>query len=161
MKHTVSRLLIVLLGICASSVMASAQIPSDRDVLLNGEGAGQAMTAEVNGYPGPAHVLEHTTDLGLSQKQIQAVLKIKEEMLSRAKELGKRIVQIEQELDEAFKSGMLNERSIRDDAEQIGKLRGRLRAVHLTAHLQTKGILSQAQLEKYPGLKTAQKQTVK
>ncbi len=161
MKHSAAGLLLILLAVCALSTPAAAQVPADRNALLNGETAGQATTAEINGYPGTAFVLEHTKELQLSSGQIQAVLKVKEETLSRAKELGKRIVQIEQELDEAFKSGMLNERSIQDDSEQIGKLRGRLRAVHLAANYRTKSLLTQVQLEKYRALRNAQKQTGK
>ena len=48
-------LLLMFLFTCA---IAAAQIPADRDVLLSGEGAGQGAAAELNGYPGPKHVLD-------------------------------------------------------------------------------------------------------
>ncbi len=36
---------------------------------LQGKGMGLAKAAELNGYPGPAHVLELATDLGLTAEQ--------------------------------------------------------------------------------------------
>ncbi len=133
--------------ICSLSVLA--QIPADRDVLLNAEGAGQAKYAETNGYPGPKHVLDLADTLKLNQIQKKKVKEIFNEMEARAKELGQRIVRIEEEMNTAFRQGLVNEKSVRDDAEQIGRLRGRLRAVHLTAHLKTKEMLSKDQRDLY------------
>jgi Spy/CpxP family protein refolding chaperone len=144
------------------SLSLSAQVPADRDVLLNAEGAGQAKYAETNGYPGPKHVLDLADTLKLNQMQRNKVKEIFNEMESRAKELGQRIVRIEEEMNTAFRQGLVNEKSIKDDAEQIGRLRGRLRAVHLSAHLKTKEILSKEQRDLYKILRnvgnSAQKQ---
>ena len=41
--------------------------------LLAGRGMGAARAAELNHYPGPAHVLELREQLGLSAEQIHAV----------------------------------------------------------------------------------------
>ena len=130
-----------------------AQIPADRDVLLNGEGAGQAKYAEMNGYPGPKHVIELSDTLQLTMSQRKAVTGIFKEMEARAKELGQRIVRIEEELNTAFRQGLVSDRSVKDDTEQIGRLRGRLRAVHLTAHLKTKDVLSKQQRDLYKVLR--------
>ena len=126
---------------------ALSQIPPDRGSLLNAEGKGQAKYAEMNGYPGPKHILDHAKELQLTDAQTKSIQRIYTEMSARAKELGQRIVGIEEELNDAFKSGLVSEKSVRDDAEQIGKLRGRLRGVHLITNLKAKSVLTTSQLE--------------
>lgn len=133
--------------------IAVAQIPLDRDGLLNAEGMGQAKYAEMNGYPGPKHVLDLANELVLTPDQAKSIKVIFKEMETRSKELGVHIIRIEEELNDAFKEGMLNEKSVRDDTEQIGKLRGRLRATHLVAHLKTKEILTPKQIDLYVKLR--------
>ncbi len=139
------------------ALRATAQIPPDRDDLLKGQGAGQGMFAEMNGYPGPKHVLDLADKLKLPESQRKSIQGIYNDMQTRAKELGERIVNIEEELDEAFKNGLVSDKSVRDDCEQIGKLRGRLRAVHLAAHLKTKMVLTEQQIESYKKLKSTEK----
>jgi Spy/CpxP family protein refolding chaperone len=130
-------------------------VPADRDGLLQGEGMGQGVLAEELGFPGPNQVLELAKELELTADQVKAIKAIHAEMTTRAKELGARIIRIEGELHDAFQQNMLSERSVRDDAEQIGRLRGRLRATHLVAHLKTKAILTQKQLDRYAKLRAA------
>jgi Spy/CpxP family protein refolding chaperone len=132
---------------------AAAQVPADRDVLLSGEGAGQGMAAEANGFPGPKHVLDLGAALSLTPDQKREITAVYKEMNARAKELGTRIVRVEEELNTAFRQGLVSERSVRDDAEQIGRLRGRLRAVHLAAHVKTKDLLTKSQLDLYKSLR--------
>jgi Spy/CpxP family protein refolding chaperone len=144
------KLFALLLAACA---VAAAQVPSDRDALLAGEGAGQGMAAEMNGYPGPKHVLDLAAALSLNPEQKRQITAVYKEMSARAKELGTRIVRVEDELNTAFRQGLVSERSVKDDAEQIGRLRGRLRAVHLTAHLKTKELLSRQQLDLYKSMR--------
>ena len=132
---------------------ALSQVPPDRDGLLKGEGMGQAKYAEMNGYPGPKHVLELADKLRLTESERKSIQAIHDEMSTRAKDLGQRIVDVEEELNNAYKEGLVSEKSVRDDAEQIGRLRGKLRAVHLKAHLKTKKILTQAQIDLYKKLR--------
>jgi len=132
-------------------------IPADREPLLNGEGNGMAAYAEMNGYPGPKHVLDLADKLGLTARQKHDVREIYDEMNTRARALGKMIVKIEEELHYAFSSGMVGAESVEDDAESIGKMRGSLRGVHLTAHLKTKGLLTPKQIEQYVALRREQK----
>ena len=136
---------------------AFTQVPPDKDGLLNAEGMGQGIYADMNGYPGPKHVLDLAGKLQLTDAQKQSVERIYIEMAARAKELGQRIVSLEVELHKAFEDKLVVERSVRNDAEQIGKLRGRLRAVHLNAHLKTRGILTEKQIEMYMKLRNAEK----
>lgn len=137
----------------AAFLRSPGQIPSDRDALLNGDGAGMALYAELNGYPGPKHVLELEKQLALTPDQKRQVREIYEEMETRARSLGRMIVKVEEELHTAFSSGMIGVESVEDDAEQAGKLRGILRGVHLAAHLKTKDILTADQLKTYVRLR--------
>jgi Spy/CpxP family protein refolding chaperone len=133
------------------------QIPADKDALLNAEGMGQASYAEMNGYPGPKHVLDLADKLQLSEAQKKSVKQIYNDMAARAKELAQRIISLEEELNKAFSENLVTERSVREDAEQIGRLRGRLRAVHLAAHLKTRGILTDKQVETYMKMRKEEK----
>ncbi len=145
------RVLPVLL-ICAAP--AVAQVPADRDTLLNGGEAGQGMPAEVNGYPGPQHVLDLATELKLSETQKRSVQAIFTEMHARAKELGQTIVNAEEDLNSGFKNGLMSEKSIQDDTEEIGRMRAKLRAIHLVSHLKTQKILTPSQLTEYKKLRS-------
>lgn len=136
------------------AMTAFSQIPSDRDILLNGEGAGQGFFAELHGYPGPKHVLDMAKDLQLTEDQKRILQTIYEDMLGRAKELGHSIVNIEEEFDAAFAQGLVTVKSIQDDAEEIGRLRGKLRAVHLVAHAKTQKVLTANQLSLYKKLRS-------
>jgi hypothetical protein len=70
--------------------------------LLKGEGMGMAKAAELNGYPGPAHVLALTEQLGLTNSQQRNVRKIFERMSAAAKPLGAELIKKEQTLDHLF-----------------------------------------------------------
>ena len=152
----------VLLVMCfVSTGVLQAQIPADRDGLLNAEGMGQAKFAELNGYPGPKHVLELGDKLQLSDEQKKTVTAAYNDMATRAKDIGKQIVRIEGELNDAFARNFVNEKSVRDDAEEIGRLRGKLRSVHLNAHLRTKALLTAKQIEMYKTLRGVTKEVKK
>ena len=138
-------------------VHAIAQIPPDRDELLKADDAGQAQYADVNGFPAPKHLLDLAKELQLSDAQKKSLQTIYVGMRSRALELGKRIIGIEEELHQAFQEGLVSEKSVRDDTEQIGKLRGRLRAVYLNANMKAKDVLTNAQIESYKKLRAAKR----
>lgn len=136
---------------------APAQVPTDRDGLLNGEGMGMAAYAESNGFPGPKHVLDLGAKLGLTAKQKAEVQEIYEDMFTRARSLGKMIVKVEEELNYQFTSGMLKQESVEEDAQSIGKMRGSLRGIHLAAHVKTKAVLTAKQVDLYVTLRKEQK----
>jgi Spy/CpxP family protein refolding chaperone len=137
------------------STYAFSQVPPDKAALLNGDGMGQGEYAEQTGYPGPKHILDLSDKLKLTDSQKQSVQKLYDEMNTRAKELGKQIVRVEQELRDAIAGGLVSEKSIQTDCDDIGRLRGKLRAVHLAAHLKTKSVLTDAQLALYKNLRAA------
>ncbi|MFQ5530201.1 MAG: hypothetical protein ACE5FP_07605 [Gemmatimonadota bacterium] len=67
--------------------------------LLDGQGMSQALSAELNGLPGPTHVLQMRSELGLTLDQERRVRDIFDGMQSAAREAGARIVDLERRLD--------------------------------------------------------------
>ena len=123
------------------------------DDLLRGRGMGLALPAELNGYPGPRHVLDLADELGLTAEQQDETARLFEEMQARAMALGERIVAGEQALDRLFSDGQASETAIRDATLEIGRLRGELRAVHLGYHLAMRDLLTREQTAAYQELR--------
>ena len=69
--------------------------PEETQGLLAGEGLGFALAAELNGLPGPRHVLELAEALDLSEEQRHLVEEIRERMSAGARELGRSVVDAE------------------------------------------------------------------
>ena len=133
---------------------SSQTIPSDREALLKGEGTGQASYGETNGYPGPKHALDLKSELQLTPDQVKKTEVVRQGVIGAATTKGEEIVEAEEELEKLFKSGSINEKQLRAKLEQIGKLRGELRFVHLQAHLKMKKILTETQIAKYYDLRS-------
>lgn len=123
------------------------------DGLRKGEGVGMALAAELNGYPGPRHVLEMATMLGLSPDQRSSIQSIFEEMEEEAQALGKKIVDLERDLDRAFAEGTIAEGGLEELAGEIGAFRAHLRVAHLRAHLRLLPLLTDSQLREYAMLR--------
>lgn len=121
--------------------------------LLAGKGMGLAKAAELNGYPGPRHVLDLATQLALTSEQRQASEALFAMMQTRAKALGIEIIEAERLLDRAFASGELNERQLGERLERIGALNAQLRGTHLAAHLEQARLLSSEQVATYNKLR--------
>jgi Spy/CpxP family protein refolding chaperone len=117
--------------------------------LLNGDGLGLARPAEMNGYPGPKHVLELKTELSLTADQERKVEAIRQQMLEAARPLGRSIVEAERALDESFKAGRMSVAELASGTAAIAGLQGQLRRAHLHAHLLTKPVLTAEQVRKY------------
>lgn len=124
---------------------------SDRDIdaLLAGEGHGYAKAAELNGYPGPAHVLELADDLKLTDIQRAEVQAIFDGMNAEARSLGAALVETESALDAAFESGGIDRATLEAMVAYSAEIEAKLRAVHLEAHLQTKPIMTRHQIMVY------------
>lgn len=117
--------------------------------LLSGEGMGYAMAAELNGYPGPAHVLELADDLELTAGQRAGTEALFNEVKASARALGAELVAAERRLDEMFGSQGIDEPSMQEAVTKIGQIESRLRAAHLKAHLRQIRILSEHQVDRY------------
>lgn len=127
--------------------------PEQIEQLETGAGMSLALPAELNGYPGPKHVLELAEELGLEPDQVDEVQTIHDETQQAAIEVGTQIVEKYRELDEAFRSGAIDEADVEALTEEIGTLEGDLRSVHLRAHLRTQPILSDHQRAMYVQLR--------
>src|SRR5690606_30744725 len=109
---------------------------SEIDGLLAGKGMGYGKAAELNGYPGPAHVLELGDELSLTASQRQETEIVFAQMETAAKALGADLVAAERALDQAFRSKKIDESSLLSElVKNIGDAESRLRVVHLRAHL--------------------------
>lgn len=125
----------------------------DIAALRNGEGLGMAKAAELNGYPGPAHVLALAPQLELTARQKQEVTGIFDRMSAGAKPLGAEVIEKEQALDRLFASGDVTPGGLAVTTAAIGELQARLRAVHLIAHLETRAVLNADQIARYQKLR--------
>jgi len=117
--------------------------------LLQGMGLQMALPAELNGYPGPRHVLDMASMIGLSDEQRDAVQAIFDEMQRDAQRLGAEIVEAERDLDRAFLEKEIDEARLGVLVGNAARLRGELRLAHLRAHLQVYPLLTEEQREHY------------
>jgi hypothetical protein len=130
-----------------------ALAPEEVAGLLDGAGLGFAKAAELNGVPGPRHVLELASELALSDEQRARVQVAYDRMHGEAVELGALVVELERELDRAFTDPRLTPEEVERLTSEIGKARGGLRATHLVAHLETAEVLSSEQIARYGHLR--------
>jgi hypothetical protein len=123
--------------------------------LRQGRGMGLARAAELNGYPGPRHVLDavRAERLQLTPDQAHKVQRIFAAMSSEAQRLGNMVLTEEGALEEAFRKGAISEADLLARVGRIAALQGDLRAVHLRAHLQTRALLSKQQIQRYDQLR--------
>lgn len=119
------------------------------DDLLAGRGMGTARPAELSRHPGPAHVLELKDRLGLSPAQEERTRAIHAGMQARAAAAGKRVVEAERALDHAFAQGAIDASVLAMRVREAGGMHAEFRLAHLEAHLETKALLTSAQVDLY------------
>jgi len=129
---------------------------SQKDVegLLAGAGTpfgGMAKPAELNGYPGPRHVLDayDAGEFELTNEQHNKIKSLYEKMRLEAVELGNQIINIEKEIDDAFKEKTITNAFLQRKISESAKLYGQLRVVHLKYHLSMMDVLTPQQVEQY------------
>lgn len=124
---------------------------SEQDIagLLDGQGAGFAKAAELNGYPGPAHTLELQDRLGLRPDQVSASQALMAAHKARARALGAALVDAERKLDALFAGQRASRESVDSATREIGTLQARLRAEHLATHLSQTALLDVHQVARY------------
>lgn len=125
----------------------------DQAGLLAGQGMGMALAAELNGYPGPRHVLDMADDLALSPHQRHQTEQAFSEMAARARALGKAVIAAEESLDQLFGSGKPTPSAVTEATARVAALRGELRATHLGYHLRMQEILTAEQVASYNRLR--------
>jgi hypothetical protein len=125
----------------------------DVDDLLAGRGWGLARAAELNGLPGPAHLLELKDEIGLNEDQVRRIETLFADMNRRARELGRRLVDLEKRLDQGFAQRRFDDAALQTALRDIASVRGELRYVHLATHLKTPPILTERQITAYNRLR--------
>ena len=130
-----------------------AMSPERIDALRTGKGAGYALAAELNGYPGPTHVIDLAGGLGLTADQKKAAQTLFDDMTAEAVPLGTALVEAETALESLFRSGRVTEALLMQKTAEIGALDARLRATHLKYHLAMKDALTRHQIALYDRLR--------
>jgi hypothetical protein len=121
--------------------------------LRAGHGMGLALAAELNGYPGPTHVLELADDLSLTLEQIAETAAIRTKMSDEAARLGAEILRREEALDRHFASGAAESEELHRQVAELARLGGELRFVHLNTHLAMRRLLTLEQVTAYARLR--------
>jgi hypothetical protein len=129
--------------------LTEAEIASYRDA----RGMGLARPADINGYPGPLHVLEQADALGLSNDQRSAVQALYDQMRSEASGIGNEFLAQYGALELAFRDGTITPEVLSGRTGEIGRIEGELRATHLKYHLATRAILTTDQIGAYMRLR--------
>lgn len=118
-----------------------------------GAGMSLALAAELNGYPGPKHILELADPLRLTDAQKAAVKKVFDSMHEDAVQLGNEILELETALDAAFRGGQIEKAELATLTSRIGSAQARLRYRHLLAHIESREILTAEQRQEYAKLR--------
>jgi Spy/CpxP family protein refolding chaperone len=128
---------------------------SDQQIadLKAGRGMGLALAAELNGYPGPMHVLELAIPLGLSDDQRAKVAGLFDAMKREAVPLGEQLIAAETALDRQFADKTITAASLGEATRDIASLQGELRLAHLKYHLSTLALLTPEQAARYSTLR--------
>jgi hypothetical protein len=127
--------------------------PSDIEELQRGGGWGLARAAELNGVPGPAHLLELKDKIPLTVDQIEQITEIYSTMQTDAIEQGLKLIELEQGLEVHFQDRSINEVILQDYLAKIAHTRMTLRYIHLATHLLTPEILTETQITTYNQLR--------
>ena len=121
--------------------------------LRRGGGWGLAKAAELNGMPGPFHLLELKDEIPLTREQVTAITAIYERMREAAVAEGEHFMAAERALEDAFRAGTVTEASLRALLADVARSRARLRFIHLSAHLETPALLTHEQIARYDALR--------
>jgi Spy/CpxP family protein refolding chaperone len=144
----------VAAGVAASEASPiKALTPETVEGYLAGKGMEAAKAAELNGYPGPRHVLDLADRLHLTPAQLAAVEAAHASMKTEARRLGRAVVEKEAELDRLFASGRATAAEVDRLTAEIAVLQGQLRAAHLKAHLAIRPLFDGATVARYNALR--------
>jgi len=117
--------------------------------LRAGRGMGLALPAELNGYPGPSHLLELADRLDLSTAQRDRIGQLFDSMKAEAVPIGTKLIEQETALDQQFASRSITPDRLQAATAEIGATQAELRNTHLKYHLETAQILSVDQMRQY------------
>lgn len=128
---------------------------SDEDIkeLKAGAGWGLAKAAELNGLPGPKHILEMKKEINLTSEQEIIIVALYNDMKKEAIALGNKLIEYERDLNNRFAQRKIDEKILDELLIKISETYKLLRHTHLSAHLKTPSILTEDQIEKYNKLR--------
>ena len=132
---------------------ASALSAQQMDDLRAGRGMALALPAELNGFPGPRHVLDLADELSLTPQQRGRTEAMFAEMQQHAAALGEQIIEAEMRLDRLFADGDPDGEAVRIATGDVARLYGELRFTHLRYHIAMKRLLEPQQLAAYSRLR--------
>jgi Spy/CpxP family protein refolding chaperone len=121
--------------------------------LRAGRGMELALAAELNGYPGPMHVLELADSMGLSDQQRAKMQELFAAMKAEAVALGEKLIAQEADLDRQFADKTITPARLSAGTDAIGSTQAALRGAHLRYHLLTVEVLTPAQVQRYGELR--------
>jgi Spy/CpxP family protein refolding chaperone len=127
--------------------------PSQIEELRAGRGMSLALPAELNGYPGPSHVLDLSKELELSASQRARTQKLHDMMKREAQTAAEDVISAEKELNDLFESKRVTPQNLREVTAKAAAAQGTLRAAHLKYHLEMAALLTDAQMLKYSQLR--------
>jgi hypothetical protein len=127
----------------------SSLSPDDVKGYLAGQGMGLARAAEMNGYPGPLHVLELAKELSLSPPQRKLTEELVAATKAKAIDAGRALVDAERALEELFCTRKATQENVAEAVTRIGQREADVRRVHLAAHVRQIEILSPPQVLRY------------
>ncbi|MFY0991905.1 Spy/CpxP family protein refolding chaperone [Halomonas sp. C05BenzN] len=125
----------------------------DIEELRRGGGWGLALPAELNGVPGPAHLLELRNEIPLEVEQVAAIESLFRVMREEAIPAGERLIEAERAIEQAFAERRLDEARLQELLQDAEAARTELRFVHLARHLDTLEILTDDQVARYNQLR--------
>jgi Spy/CpxP family protein refolding chaperone len=125
----------------------------DIQQLRTGKGWGLAKAAELNGMPGPSHILQMKKKIGLTKKQERQVQALFNDMQEKAIPLGDELIALEAKLNNSFADKTITTSKLDQQLNSIAVVRKKLRYVHLATHLKTTKILTPNQTNEYNWLR--------
>ncbi len=127
--------------------------PERIEGLKRGAGLGYALAAELNGYPGPLHVLELAEQLGLDADQKSRTQAIFDKMRRETRIAGEALIAAEAHLDRLFALKQITVERVEAQTAVSAAQEARLRAAHLVAHITMMDVLRPEQMESYERLR--------
>jgi len=123
--------------------------PAFSRLITGGSLQGLALAAELNGMPGPSHLLELKDKIPLTPDQVDKTQVLLDEMRKASIPTGERLIAAEKALEAAFVSGKVDETSLRRLLADTESARSELRFIHLSQHYKTVLFLKPEQIKRY------------
>lgn len=125
----------------------------DIDEIQRGQGWGLAKAAELNGVPGPRHVLDLRNQLDLTATQVEQIEDSFDAMQAEAISVGSEFLSAEKSLEKLFRQQSVDDKALHDLLVASALARAELRYVHLSRHLEMLNVLSAEQVATYNSLR--------